>query len=633
MPDTLDYLRPTPALKTADGEFIDLGWRPVFKEHTNRLGTEFTRRSMEAIARRNNERVTNTGDYCPIVIRHTRDEGDFDPEVIGLAGPYKCQKMPDGTWAVYAKFRVYKEDQDKVRRYPRVSVEYWADQDQPDGGYFDPISLLGAETPELDLGIHYSKLRGRTLVRYQAVMPGGSNTYVPGGTNEKKTRYEAGSMSSEDIQQIVAALTPVIEQTVKTQLAAQNPPGGGGMEELNPLNAMDGVDEAGLGEDGGLGDAFDQALSEAEGGEGGEEGNTEGEGESTPFGENPLTEPTADGDEEAGESEGEEPAEEEMKEESAEPKAKEPKAKVPPKKKAKPVDKYEKYEHDERTGKPSERISAEKAKQILKDGKVHDKPLTEKQRKMFGAASHYEKLCRYEDSAPDEAEQYYKHLDDDSKEGVNEWIACDEDESRRGKMSRHCSAKSGDRYMATDTNVERYQKEAADYRKKAETLEAELDEYRTKYQKEVEERRSAETDLTSLQERVDRIEASERKAVRYQKLCEIANHGYQFEPEEELTDCLDLTDEQFTKHTERIVAKYQRVPIVGLNAKALPLGGPQRAERVGSLKDGEKRERYAKRAVENVLIARAKNEPTDFKTEFERLLAEDPETKLASAAQ
>jgi hypothetical protein len=37
--------------------------------------------------------------------------------------------------------------------------------------------------------------------------------------------------------------------------------------------------------------------------------------------------------------------------------------------------------------KPSTKISPAKAKKILEDGTVHGKPLTKKQRKMFGAAA------------------------------------------------------------------------------------------------------------------------------------------------------------------------------------------------------------------------------------------------------
>lgn len=220
MPELLDA-RPTAVPKREDGEFVDLGWRLVFKEHVNREGVPFDREAMERIADRCNERIKEDGDFCPLAIRHTKDDGSFDPEVVGFAGPYKAQRLPGSKprWGIYAKWRVYKEDAAKVKKYPRCSVEYWADKEDPTGGYFDPISMLGAETPELDLGIHYSadpSDPGRTLMRYQkvlryeATMAGGApNTYVPSLADEREQpeRYEAGSLSPADIQQITGIAT------------------------------------------------------------------------------------------------------------------------------------------------------------------------------------------------------------------------------------------------------------------------------------------------------------------------------------------------------------------------------------------------------------------------------------------
>src|SRR5690349_6187324 len=128
MPATLEEMRPTQTVRRPDGEFVDLGYRPIFKEHTNRLGVKFDRYSMEKIAQRCNERVESTGDFTPIVIGHTTDDGSHDPKVIGFAGPFKSSKMADGTWAVYAKMRVYKDDESEVKRYPRCSVEYWSNK-------------------------------------------------------------------------------------------------------------------------------------------------------------------------------------------------------------------------------------------------------------------------------------------------------------------------------------------------------------------------------------------------------------------------------------------------------------------------------------------------------------------------
>lgn len=214
-------------------ELVCVGYRPVFKEHVNRAGKKIGQRELTGINNRCNERIVDTGDFAPLVIRHTRDGGDFDPQVIGFVGPYRMSKLgaKKPLPAIEGKVWVFREHVDALKKYPRLSVEFWADENDPGNGYFDPISLLGAETPELDLGVHYAKdeATGRQLMRYskierfQAVMPGGANTAVPSlieSDKEHKTSYgESGSMlSAADIQQIVAALTPVIKQQISEEM-------------------------------------------------------------------------------------------------------------------------------------------------------------------------------------------------------------------------------------------------------------------------------------------------------------------------------------------------------------------------------------------------------------------------------
>lgn len=58
---------------------------------------------------------------------------------------------------------------------------------------------------------------------------------------------------------------------------------------------------------------------------------------------------------------------------------------------------------------PSDKIDPDKAKRILEDGEVHGKPLTEEQRKMFGAAA-----SRERDADPELRERYHlleQHLE------------------------------------------------------------------------------------------------------------------------------------------------------------------------------------------------------------------------------
>jgi len=243
MTTTLEELKPETVTPVQDGQFADFGWRPVFKEH-ERDGIQFDEAAMRRIANNCNNRIRDTGDFPVISIRHTGKADD--PEVVGFAGPFTVRKFGEKKprYAIYARIRTYSEDAPKLRKYPRLSVEYWADEKDPTNGYFDPISLLGAETPELDLGIRYAKaadghrvLHYQKLTRFEASTAGGSpNTFVPtnGGGNDEKpkqntqyTKEPTLALSPEDIQQIVAALEPVIKESCRMEVqAAMSEPDG-----------------------------------------------------------------------------------------------------------------------------------------------------------------------------------------------------------------------------------------------------------------------------------------------------------------------------------------------------------------------------------------------------------------------
>src|SRR5690606_880244 len=141
----------------------------------------FGRRELQRVCERCNERIEDTDDYVPIVLRHTGD--DIDPPVVGFAGPFRMgtvgNKKP--LPAILARYRVFKKDAERVKRYPRVSVEYRFTSSAPANGYFDPISLLGAETPELDLGIRYGRRNSADMqvLQYASAVPSGANAFIP----------------------------------------------------------------------------------------------------------------------------------------------------------------------------------------------------------------------------------------------------------------------------------------------------------------------------------------------------------------------------------------------------------------------------------------------------------------------
>jgi len=271
----LDTLRPP----GNPDDFVVLE-RPMFKEHWTRESRNedgsvkckpklLGRNELERIATRCNVRIADTGDFAPIVINHTKDDGSIDPELIGFSGPYHVgtfgNLQPKAT--IYGKMWVFKDKKEKLRQYPRLSVEYWCSEDDPGDGYFDPVSLLGATTPELDLGVHYSKIDGsnRRLMRYAKVerfqaMPGGSNTFVPGMVGdddsdksdadspqqyEKDSTSMATTLTPADLQQIVAAMTPIVTQQINEAMACmKGEMGSQGGDGLGEDLDGDGLDDA-----------------------------------------------------------------------------------------------------------------------------------------------------------------------------------------------------------------------------------------------------------------------------------------------------------------------------------------------------------------------------------------------------
>ena len=156
---------------------------PIFKEHTGSDGTKYTQDLLEDIADNNNDRIEETGDYCPIVGWHTPSDNDpsKDPPIIGFAENFRVEKFgkKNPKWCIYATFKIRKDKHDYFRDHPRRSVEIWP-EDKPENRYIDPIAVLGAETPRQDLGLVYSKsAAGEESYMYSSVA-GGGNTYVPG---------------------------------------------------------------------------------------------------------------------------------------------------------------------------------------------------------------------------------------------------------------------------------------------------------------------------------------------------------------------------------------------------------------------------------------------------------------------
>lgn len=212
---TATLTRPQSIQSHDDDDFVVYENVAVFDEHEGDDGTVYDRRLLEQIAQNCNRRIEDTGDYVTVVVGHTPDErGKYDPPVIGFAGPFHVgrigKKKP--RWAILGKFWIFPDEVKTFRRNPRRSVEVWPEE-TPEQRYFDPIAVLGAETPRRDLGLVYSKRNRMTRpVKYEASVAGGSNTYLP----STKLKHEKGDamLQQEDILQLIEALRPVVQQMI-----------------------------------------------------------------------------------------------------------------------------------------------------------------------------------------------------------------------------------------------------------------------------------------------------------------------------------------------------------------------------------------------------------------------------------
>lgn len=209
-------------------EFATIPNVPVFKEHetTARDGRTLTFgfEELQAVCNRCNRRIQETGDYAAIVIGHTPEpeaiaQGAHQPELVGYAGPFRMGTIGEGDrklWAILCDFHVFRDRLAEVRRHPRRSPELWL-EDSYDEMFLDPIALLGAEAPRLDLGLltgaqggdgaaeagqsrfmYAASLQGRTVEKYaMAAVASAGNVFTPSTSTIKRPRqYEADNQAT-----------------------------------------------------------------------------------------------------------------------------------------------------------------------------------------------------------------------------------------------------------------------------------------------------------------------------------------------------------------------------------------------------------------------------------------------------
>jgi hypothetical protein len=220
-----------------DEQFVTLPDVPVFAEHETKAKDGRTLRfgyhELAAVCERCNRRIRETGDYAAITLGHTPapESGDPEPELIGFAGPWQMgllgQPGARQRWAILADFHVFRDRAGELRKYPRRSPELWLEERFEDM-FLDPIALLGAEPPRLDMGLlYFARRNGQLVERYCAAAPASGNVSP---RSDHLTQYAAqaipeGNMalSPEDIGQIVDALEQLDAfQFLKQLMASQS---------------------------------------------------------------------------------------------------------------------------------------------------------------------------------------------------------------------------------------------------------------------------------------------------------------------------------------------------------------------------------------------------------------------------
>lgn len=213
--------------KFRDDQFAHIEHVPVFKEHEyprvlrNPDGKpqldddgnpvfaveKYDFEALRSICDNMNHRIADTGDFAPITDKHTPRKGSDEskPRVLGFSGPFRLGMVgnKDPKWAIFAQEHWFRDKSHLAREMPRRSAEVYLGRPMEER-ILDPITALGADTPALDMGIHYSEHDGELVARYSGppllakysagvAFPGASCVAPPKEvTIRKKSQYSEG---------------------------------------------------------------------------------------------------------------------------------------------------------------------------------------------------------------------------------------------------------------------------------------------------------------------------------------------------------------------------------------------------------------------------------------------------------
>lgn len=557
-------------------EFVTIPNVPVFAEHvaSRKDGTviRFGLEELQSIADRCNRRIRETGDYATLCVGHTPAPGDqngVEPECVGFAGPFRVGLIGESgaqhKYAILADFHVRLEDQERVKRYPRRSPELWLADDAEDM-FLDPIALLGARPPRLDMGLLYAaQMGGKEVLKYTAVAPAATDVFVPAHDSSKpKEQY---MLDPDEIKQILDALgqLPWVQQAQAAAATAAGPNTG-----LEP--AVAGAPAA---------PAPPMAAPAAP---------------AAPV-PPPMSPPAAA------------PAPAPPPGPAAAAHAPAPLGVEPPvPKEGPPIPEEEKEKT--RMAMPSEDIDPAKAKTILTEGKTKGKPLTDKQEGLFGAAAG--KLKEQMDAMSDDAMEEYVRARKIGKYAAEEGSV----EDAAPETPTDNATVENEPSSPGKGSVEEQGDDSEQYAKKERTA--------MSYDEVGHKLKDLEGQVATLTEQLGVERGKRVDAERYAALVDRRVH-FALELDEEMERCCyaKMKDEQFTEHLKVIDEHYRRIPI----GEQLPLHG-RGIDAAASLADvpGGQRADYAKqhaaqrtasdKALQTSLSKAARGEDVDYNTEL-----------------
>lgn len=242
---------------------------------------------LEKLVARMREREATTGDLCPFVIGHTKDnpEGGEEadgPPLVGYLMNWQVVPFFDtGKFAAAADIWIFKHEVERVKKFPRRSSEVWVTKYE-----IDPVSALGATTPARDLGLMKLNRNGSfTYTRMQTgclfACPVRLSRDEPSPTNRESTEMpdekpkqdkpkaddaQSGAAKSDDgkldmILSAIQSLADVIKGGAGAQAAGGAAPaagagddegdGGGEMSDDELEKMLMAADQGGEGDEGG----------------------------------------------------------------------------------------------------------------------------------------------------------------------------------------------------------------------------------------------------------------------------------------------------------------------------------------------------------------------------------------------